>query len=425
MSFQQGLSGLNATSKNLDVIGNNIANANTYGAKIARVEFGDMYATALNGAGTNSIGIGVNVAAVAQQFTQGNISTTGNAMDLAVNGAGFFQVTDGLSPTQYSRNGQFKVDREGFIVNNQGLQLLGYPADANGVIQPGLAQPLQLPTAGIAPAPTTEIAIELNLDSRAKVTNPGAGVVPQIDFTDPTTYNNATSVTVYDVKGQDVAMTYYFQKAGNDQWNIFATANGQPVNGVPGAPDPITTTPIDFLADGSGPISAVSALPISLSGTLVTPAGATIVTPLSMTLDLSGATQRGDSFGVTNLTQDGFAPGSLTSVAVEGNGIIMARYSNGQSKPAGQVELATFRNPQGLQALGGNLWANTYASGDPVMGVPGDGSMGVLQAGALEESNIDLTGELVNMITAQRIYQANAQTIKTQDQVLQTLVNLR
>ena len=158
MSFQQGLSGLNATSKNLDVIGNNIANANTYGAKIARVEFGDMYATALNGAGTNSIGIGVNVAAVAQQFTQGNISTTGNAMDLAINGAGFFQVTDGLSPTQYSRNGQFKVDREGFIVNNQGLQLLGYPADANGVIQPGLAQPLQLPTAGIAPAATTEIS---------------------------------------------------------------------------------------------------------------------------------------------------------------------------------------------------------------------------------------------------------------------------
>jgi len=425
MSFQQGLSGLNATSKNLDVIGNNIANANTYGAKFARVEFSDMYATALNGAGTNSVGIGVNLAAVSQQFTQGNITTTGNAMDLSINGAGFFQVTDGLSPTQYTRNGQFKVDREGYIVNNQGLQLLGYPADGTGMIQPGLASPLQLPTSGIAPNATTEIELEMNLDSRSSVTNPGAGVVPQIDFTDPSTYNNATSITVYDVKGQDVALTYYFQKTATDQWNIFATANGQPVNGTLAAPDPITAAPIDFLADGSAPITAVSALPVSLTGTLTNPAGAVIVTPLNFTLSLDGATQYGSGFGVTNLSQDGFAPGSLTSIAVEGDGIVMARYSNGQSKPAGQLELATFRNPQGLQALGGNRWSNTFASGDPVVGVPGDGSMGVLQAGALEESNIDLTGELVNMITAQRIYQANAQTIKTQDQVLQTLVNLR
>ncbi|MFY9509759.1 MAG: flagellar hook protein FlgE [Rubrivivax sp.] len=425
MSFQQGLSGLNATSKNLDVIGNNIANANTYGAKIARAEFGDMYATALNGAGTNNIGIGVNVAAVAQQFTQGNITTTGNAMDLSINGAGFFQVTDGLSPTQYSRNGQFKVDREGRIVNNQGLQLMGYPADGTGTIQPGLARPLQLPTAGIAPNQTTEMEIELNLDSRSGVTNPGAGVVPQIDFTDPDTYNNATSITVYDAKGQDVALTYYFQKTATDQWNIFVTANGQPLNGTAAAPDPMTAAPVDFLADGSGPVGSLANLPVTLSGTIVNPAGATIVTPLTFNLSLAGATQYGTTFGVTNLTQDGYAPGQLTSIAIESDGVVMARYSNGQSKPAGQVELATFRNPQGLQALGGNLWGNTFASGDPVVGVPGDGSMGVLQAGALEESNIDLTGELVNMITAQRIYQANAQTIKTQDQVLQTLVNLR
>jgi len=425
MSFQQGLSGLNATSKNLEVIGNNIANANTYGAKFARAEFSDMYATALNGAGTNNIGIGVNLAAVAQQFTQGNITTTGNAMDLSINGAGFFQVTDGVTPTQYTRNGQFKVDRDGFIINNERLKLMGYPADGTGVIQPGLASPLQLPTAGIAPSSTTEIKLEMNLDSRAKVTNPGAGVVPQIDFSDPTTYNNATSITVFDAKGQDVAMTYYFQKTATDQWNIFVTANGQPVNGTAAAPDPMTAAPIDFLADGSGPITNVNSLPITLSGNIVNPNGATIVTPLSFNLSLAGATQYGTGFGVTNLSQDGYAPGQLSSIAIEGDGIVMARYSNGQSKPAGQIELATFRNPQGLQALGGNVWANSYASGDPVVGVPAAGNMGVLQAGALEESNIDLTGELVNMITAQRIYQANAQTIKTQDQVLQTLVNLR
>ena len=211
MGFQQGLSGLNATSKSLEVIGNNIANANTYGAKVARAEFGDMYASALSGAGTSNIGIGVNLNAVAQQFTQGNISTTGNSMDLAINGAGFFQLSDGAGPPQYTRNGQFKVDRDGYIVNNDKLKLMGYPADGSGAIQPGLAQPLKLPTAGIDPSATSDVTMEFNLDSRAGVTWPGAGATPQIDFTNPKTYNNATSLTVYDVKGQPVAMTYYFQ----------------------------------------------------------------------------------------------------------------------------------------------------------------------------------------------------------------------
>jgi len=425
MSFQQGLSGLNSTSKNLEVIGNNIANANTYGAKIARAEFADMYANALNGAGANSVGIGTSLAAVAQQFTQGNITTTGSSMDLAVNGAGFFQVTDGVSPTMYSRNGQFKVDREGFFVNDQKLQLMGYPADGSGVIQPGAAKPLQLPTAGIAPNPTSEIGLEMNLDSRAATTNPGAGVVPQIDFSDASTYNNATSLTVYDAKGQDVALTYYFQKTDTDQWNIFVTANGTPTAGTADDPQPLTNPPITFAADGSAPTIDVSALPISIAGPLTNSDGASIVTPMDFTLSLEGATQYGSGFGVTNLSQDGYAPGQMSSITIEQDGIVMARYSNGQSKPAGQIELANFRNPQGLQPLGGNSWASTYASGDPVVGVPSEGNMGVLQSGALEESNIDLTGELVSMITAQRIYQANAQTIKTQDQVLQTLVNLR
>lgn len=425
MSFQQGLSGLNATSKNLEVIGNNIANSNTYGAKVARAEFADMYASALGTGGGSSIGIGTNMAAVTQQFTQGNITTSGNSLDLAINGSGFFQLTDGASPNVYSRNGQFKVDRDGFIINNERLQLMGYPADGTGVIQPGLAKPLQLPTAGIAPNASTEVEIELNLDSRSGVTHPGAGVVPQIDFSDPSTYNNATSLTVYDEKGQDIALTYYFQKAGTDQWNLFVTANGTPVLGDAADPRPQTAEPITFLSDGSAASTDVSAVPISITGEIVNKEGALIVTPLDLNLSLAGATQYGAGFGVTNLSQDGYAPGQLSSIAIEANGIVMARYSNGQSKPAGQIELATFRNPQGLQALGGNVWSNTYFSGDPVVGTPGEGSMGVLQAGALEESNIDLTGELVSMITAQRIYQANAQTIKTQDQVLQTLVNLR
>jgi flagellar hook protein FlgE len=420
MSFQQGLSGLNATSKNLQIIGNNIANANTFGTKVARAEFSDMYAAALNGAGASAIGIGTNLAAVAQQFTQGNIKTTENPMDLAINGAGFFQVTDGKSPVTYSRNGQFKVDREGYIVNNSLQRLIGYAADGTGQIQPGLALPLQLPTSGVAPAASSKISVEMNLDSRNAITLPPTG--PQIDFNDADTYNNATSLTVFDAKGQEVALTFYFQKESNDVWNVYATANGDSVAGSAGAPSPVTQ--INFAPDGSAPTSPLGTIPLDIPAS-VNALGANILAIPGIAVDLSHATQFGSAFGVTDMQQDGFAAGQLTAIVVEPNGIIQARYSNGQSRPAGQVEVANFRNPQGLQPIGDNAWSKTYASGDPVMGVPGDGNLGVLQAGALEESNIDLTGELVNMIVSQRIYQANAQTIKTEDQVLQTLVNIR
>ena len=420
MSFQQGLSGLNASSKNLEVIGNNIANSNTFGSKVARGEFSDVYASALNGSGASSVGIGTTLSAVTQQFTQGNITSTENPMDLAINGAGFFQVSDGQNPALYSRNGQFKVDREGYIVNNDALRLMGYPADGTGVIQPGNAQPLQLPSAGINPKPTSEIEIEMNLDSRVGTTAPAAG--PAIDFTDASTYNNATSLAVYDAKGQDVALTYYFQKAATDSWNVFVTANGIPVNGTLAAPLPTTT--ITFPANGGAPTAPVGPVIFDIPAT-TNGAGAQTLTMTGVALDLDGATQYGAGFGVTNLSQNGYAPGQLSGINIENNGIVMARYSNGQTKPAGQIELATFRNPQGLQPRGGNVWARSYASGDPIVGVAGEGNLGVLKSGALEESNVDLTAELVSMITAQRVYQANAQTIKTQDEVLQTLVNLR
>jgi flagellar hook protein FlgE len=420
MSFQQGLSGLNATSKNLQVIGNNIANANTFGAKVARAEFSDMYAMALNGVNSNGIGIGANLAAVSQQFTQGNLRTTDNPMDLAINGSGFFQLSDGVSPPSYSRNGQFKVDRNGYIVNNSGLRLMGYMADALGTIQPGQAVALQLPTAPVTPQATSEIDLEMNLDARQGNTRPAAA--PFIDFNDADTYNSATSQAVYDVLGNPVSVTYFFQKTGDGTWDVYATANGNTVAGIAGDPQPITS--ITFPPDGSAPSAPLAPVAFDIPST--TAASGAITQPINgVLLDLTGTTQFAAPFGVTSLVQDGFAAGQLTAIAVETNGVIMGRYSNGQSRPAGQVELANFRNPQGLQAMGDNAWIRTYASGDPVGGVPSDGNFGVLQAGALEEPNIDLTAELVNMITAQRIYQANAQTIKTQDQVLQTLVNLR
>jgi flagellar hook protein FlgE len=335
------------------------------------------------------------------------------------------------------------------------------------VIQPGLAQGLKLPTGGIDPKTTSNIKMEFTLDSRAKATaaydltdpsDPNSAKIDKTGLTlnDPTTYNNATSMTVYDAKGQPVALTMYYQRANNDDangntvWNVYLTANGSAVNfdaqGNPIETDdgtatgnPLTPfTQMTFLPTGGKPVSPGPSeflnlkIPagVNAQGAPTLPIPAPPADPSDpsvkgISLDLRSGTENGSSFAVTDLTQDGYAPGQLVGIKIEDNGIVTARYSNGESKPAGQVELANFRNPQGLQPLGGNLWARTNASGDPVVGVPGDGNLGSLTPGALEESNVDLTSELVNMVTAQRVYQANAQTIKTQDQVLQTLVNLR
>jgi flagellar hook protein FlgE len=277
-----------------------------------------------------------------------------------------------------------------------------------------------MPTAGITPAVTTRIDMELNLDGRSGVTLPGAGA--PIDFADPSTYNNATSQTVFDAQGQDVALTYYFQKAGANTWNVYVAANGAPIATAGG--NPAASTQITFPTNGGAPTAPVGTVAIDIPSA-TNAAGAASVPIAGVALDLSGATQYGSQFGVTDLAQDGYAAGQLIGVQFESNGIVNARYSNGKTRPAGQIELATFRNPQGLQPMGGNAWSGSFAAGDPIVGVPGDGNLGVLQAGALEESNVDLTEELVGMITAQRVYQANAQTIKTQDQILQTIVNLR
>ncbi len=458
MSFQQGLSGLNASSKNLEIIGNNIANANTFGSKSSRAEFSDLYAASLSGAGSSSIGIGTKLSTVAQQFTQGNITITENPMDLAINGAGFFQLSDGKSPTVYSRNGQFKVDKDGFIVNNDQLKLLGYPADGTGKISPGLAQPLQLPTKGISPQVTNDINMEFNLDSRSSPTAPidaGGNEITGMSLTDPSTYNNATSLTVYDKKGQPVAITMYFQRtktpdpagSGGTVWNVYVTSNDKPVDQ---AADGSTITPTDpkapvipytqiiFPRQGGSPLQPLVALDLYIpagvnaggASTLSIPFDAATADPnnpdnRAIRLDITSATENGSSFAVTDLSQNGYAPGQLTGIQIEKDGVVTARYSNGQSKAAGQLELASFRNNMGLQPMGGNAWGRSNASGEPVVGVPGDGNLGVLSPGSLEESNVDLTAELVNMVTAQRVYQANAQSIKTLNDVLQTLVNLR
>jgi flagellar hook protein FlgE len=404
MAFQQALSGLTSASRNLDVIGNNIANAQTVGMKSSRAEFSEIYANSINASGGANAGIGVGVSAISQLFTQGNITITGNDLDVAINGSGFFELTMPDGSASYTRAGQFKLDRDGNIVTNQGAKLLGYPTDPAGTRLSFETMPLTLPTGGPIPAQATaEITAEFNLDARAPIAATATPPTPLSTY--------GTSLIAFDAQGLEVPVGLAFEKTANNQWNVYTSVNGS---------DPATSTPftVSFLADGSlDPATVIPPL------TLASPNDPAVTFPA--TLNFGRVTQFGTNFAVTNLSQDGFRPGDLTSLKIEDTGVVMARYSNGESRAAGQVSLVNFRNTQGLSPTGGGNWVMTYASGEPVRGAPGEGKLGFLRAGAVEDSNVDLTSELVNMMTAQRSYQANAQTIKTQDQVLSTLLNMR
>ncbi|HQR05114.1 MAG: flagellar hook protein FlgE [Proteobacteria bacterium] len=531
MSFQQGLSGLGAASTALDAIGNNVANSGTVGFKSADPRFSDVFAASLQGGGTTQAGVGVAVNSLFQQFTQGNVSTTNNPLDLAINGAGFFRLSSG-GTISYSRAGQFQADKNGFIVNTGGAHLTGYAVDSNGNVVPGAPVDLQINTANIPPKATTQSQFQLNLDSRAKppaamshgaltgtltgglpatttitagvndtlsvtvdgvpasVTIPagaysqaqiantlqglintglgtsgavvtvslgtspsnlviqsasagtsgsqgsgssvtftggggnavgtlfqGAGdpaVTPvagadNFSVTNALSYTGSTAQTVFDTLGNPHNLTLYFAKANYaGRWQVYTTLDG-------GAPSAATV--LNFNSSGA----LTTAMPVNQTFTLSNGAQS----PLNFTLDLTGTTQYGISFGTNQLTQDGYTSGRLSGMSVSSDGILQGRYSNGKTRNLGQLVLVNFNNANGLQSLGSNLWAETSDSGQPIPGTPAQGNLGAIQSAAVEESNVDLTAELVRMITQQRAYQANAQTIKTQDQVLQTLVNLR
>jgi flagellar hook protein FlgE len=405
MSFQQGLSGLFAASRNLDTIGNNVANASTVGFKSSSVIFADVYASSLGATTGNSIGIGTTVAAVRANFGQGNVSTTSNPLDIAINGQGFFRL-DTNGTVTYSRNGQFHLDKDGHIVNSNGARLTGYGVDANGNIIIANPQPLQISSAQLNATATTSAQIGLNLDARDPVIS-----VP-FNIANAATYNKATSITVYDSLGNAHSLATYYVKTAANTWQVYGAVDGTAL--------PAAIGTLNFNTDGTLD-TAATALPFSVTMTLAPGP----VTPQTFTLDYTGSTQYASSFGVDTLTQDGFSAGMLAGYGISDDGVILGRYSNGQSRNLGQVVLANFKNPHGLEPLGNNMFAESAESGQPIPGTPGSSSFGVVQSGAVEESNVDLTQELVNMITAQRVYQANAQTIKTQDQVLNTLVNLR
>jgi flagellar hook protein FlgE len=426
MSFQQGLSGLNAASKNLDVIGHNIANANTTGFKASRAEFAEMVASAIGSTGGTNAGIGVETANVAQQFTQGNLTITGNSLDVAINGNGFFTVTQPDGTLAYTRAGNFKLDKEGNMVTNDNDKVMGYPVDPVTGLRTGTDPiPLVFPTAQPIPAKqTTKITADFNLPATAPNAAGNPTATPPVPATPRATYG--TSINVYDSQGVAKPINLYFQKTATaNTWDVYDKLD-DPTAAPPVVAAKIGTITFDNNGKIVGPAATPPAtgfqLPLSVNPS---PPNPNNLPAFNVAVSLDNVSEGGSKFTVSNLSQDGYTIGELTGINIENNGMIMTRYSNGVTRSEGQIALSSFRNTQGLASVGGNKWVSTFESGQPVVGTATDGNFGGLRSGALEDSTVDLTAELVNMMTAQRAYQANAQTIKTQDQVMSTLVNLR
>lgn len=395
MGFSQALSGLNAASSNLDVVGNNIANSQTVGFKASSVQFADVYA--------GSKGLGTKVSAVLQNFSDGALETTGRNLDLAISGDGFFRFVQN-EQVVYSRNGQLTVTAEGFLENAQGARLTGFPA---GVGTGGQPETLQVPAGGLAANATTGIDASFNLDANS---------TEQTEFDDGTTtfnYNYANTATVYDSLGNSHTVTMYFTKTAPNTWDVRTSLDGT----LAGSTD--TGTPQALTFDGDGQLIGADTLTYNF-GDLGN--GSNLFD--GITLDLDGTTQFGNEFELSSLTQDGYTSGSLVGTVIDDNGNIIGNYSNEQSQVLGTIALANFRNAEGLQPVGDNAWVETGASGQPLLGLAGSGVFGSVESGVVETSNVDLTKALVELIIAQRNFQANSQTIKTQDEVLQGIVNL-
>ncbi len=449
MAFQQGLSGLNTASKALDVIGNNVANSSTVGFKQANAHFADVYAASLGVGGASQVGIGTNLAAIVQQFTQGNITTTNNTLDVAINGNGFFRMSSN-GTISYSRNGQFHLDNSGYIVNDQGSRLTGYPAGVDGVIRPQTPTELQLtpdllkldPVATGASVGSEYAGVQasVNLKANSETTvwsPPAAAGVPSIS---PDTYNYSTALSIYDSLGAAHTLTLYFVKeTATGSWSMYGNVDGTAMLNAGNTLNMTTGIPIQF--DTNGQVSSFNgdtatpfelAVSFDMNGVVADLQSVDPTVPdngasstLSFNLNLTGTTQYGDKNATNRLLQDGYSSGSLSGLSIGTDGVIKGNYSNGETRNIGQMVLANFDNPNGLQSIGGNQWVETATSGQPTVDAPGSGRLGLVQSNALEDSNVDLTSELVNMITQQRNYQANSQTIKTQDQIMQTIVNLR
>ena len=409
MPFDIALTGLNAAQNDLQVISNNIANSETNGFKRSRAEFADLYATSEFGTSSNAIGQGVQVAAITQQFTDGDINFTDNPLDLAISGSGFFVLDDNGSQV-FSRAGAFQVDNLGNIVNSTGNQLVGFQADSTGNLT-GAQGPLVISRANLAPNVTANINIDANIDAAEPIL-PAFLVGPT--GPDASTYNHSASFTTFDSLGGEHVTTTYFRKDSATDWETFLFVDNVQVDG----PDVLTF-------DTFGNLSAINGVAgaSTVTSPSFTPGG--VGAPTTFTVDYGGISQFGGGFGISAIDQDGYATGRLSSLDFDPTGTLFARYTNGQSLTLGQVALANFANSQGLRPLGDSTWSESFASGQPLIGAPGSGDLGLIQSGSLEGSNVDVTGELINLIQTQRNFQANAQVIGTADTITQTIINIR
>lgn len=403
MPFQVSLSGLNAASSDLNVTANNVANVNTTGFKRSRANFMSLFATGLQSVSANATGQGVRLASVDQQITQGNINFTQNNLDLAISGDGFFTLSDGGAIT-YTRAGAFGLDRNGFVVNATGARLQVFPQQG-GEFNTGQLQDLRLQTTDAPPQATALVEAGFNLPAEAE--EPAVA----FDVDDPESYNHTRSVTIFDSLGTEHQATYYFRKTATDNvWEVFLYINDDPVGGA---------ETLEF--DATGELEEPPAGILNF-GLWTPPTGAE---DIDLDTNFSSTTQYGSNFTVNSLTQDGFASGRLIGVDINEEGVVFARFTNGQSNALGKIALTNFANPQGLEKIGDTAWAETFESGQSLRGEARTASFGVIQGGALEAANVNLTEELVNMITAQRNFQANAQMISTADTITQTIINIR
>lgn len=389
MSYEIAASGLNAVNEQLDGISNNIANAGTVGYKSESTQFSAMYA--------DSQAMGVSVSGTAQSISRGgSMVSTGNNLDLAINDDGFFVMCDSAGNISYTRAGSFTTDKNGYIINSAGDYLQGYPVDDSGTLQTGTVSDIQIQTGNIPAEATTDLSFVANFDASDTAIDTTAY---PFDASDVNTYNDSYTTTVYDSLGNEHSVSQYFTKTADNTWEVHYTFDGE---------EQSTTTTLTF--DSSGKLLSPTTAP-----TLeFTTDGAA---PIDMTFDYSACTQYGSDFSVTTNDANGYASAEQNGVQVDPDGKVYATYSNGERMLQGQVVLATFPDENGLEAVSGTAWVQTGASGTPLIGVPGSGSCGSLSTGMLEGSNVDLTSELVDLMTAQRNYQANTKVISTSTQL--------
>lgn len=433
MAFNTSISGLNAAAADLDVKSNNIANVNTTGFKQSRAEFADVFAVSAFGSSDTAIGNGTVLNNVAQQFEQGNLEFTDNALDLGISGQGFFALAPNQTSAEvvYTRAGAFGVNNDGFVVNSAGQFLRTFPVNPDGTVSStsmSSTVALQLPSTAGIPQATQNVAIAANLPSTA------AAITGAIDPTDPLTFTNSTSATIFDSLGNEHIVTLYYQKTTTaNEWDVEAYISGADINPTG------TTTPYQLgVGGGGGPFAPITlTFDPALGGALAAASTTTLAFDIlgtefvsgaaaqATTINFSGTTQNSGGFNVINLTQDGFPTGRLSGLDISDDGLVRATFTNGQANPLGKIALANFPNSQGLKQVGNTSWVETLDSGQVLAGEAGTGVFGLIQSGSLEASNVDLTSELVGLITAQRNFQANSKAIETNNAITQTIINLR